>query len=312
MKKATENNMSITVIGTIYLDIKGYPEGVFDPRGRNAGSIIEFHGGVGRNIAEDIGSIGLKPRFISLADPGGSGDAIIKRLEAHNVDTSLIKRTDDGMGTWLAIFDDNGDVYANLSRRPDLSPILDILKEHSDEVFTGSDGILLEIDMGTGIADYVFEQAQAHSVKIYGVISNMNIALEMKNNILKTDCFICNQQEAGIFFDKPLEDLSAEEMLAVLPGLVSRSGLKRMIVTMGSKGSVYAETGGMCGICPPETVEVRDTTGAGDAFFAGTAVALSLGKTIKEAAGVGTRMAAAVVAREENVCPPLSIPGISL
>ena len=303
--------MSITVIGTIYLDIKGYPEDTFDPRGRNAGSVLEFHGGVGRNIAEDIGNIGLKPRFISLAAPGGMGDDIIKRLESHNVDTSLIRRTSDGMGTWLAIFDNNGDVYANLSRRPNLMPILDILKDNPEGIFGDSDGILIEIDMGPEITGYVFEQAEKYSLKIYGVISNINIALEMRDNILKTDCFICNQQEAGIFFGEPMEDMSAEEMLAVLPDKVREAGLRRMVVTMGSKGSVYTETGGPCGICPPEKVDVKDTTGAGDAFFAGTAVALSLGKSIKEAACAGTRMAAAVVSTEENVCPPLSISGIS-
>lgn len=304
--------MSITVIGTTYLDIKGYPEGTFVPEGRNAGRVQEFHGGVGRNIAEDIGSIGIRPRFVSIAGSNSFGTDVIGRLEKSGVDTSLIRRSENGMGTWLAIFDTNGDVYANISKRPDLSPILDILKENSETVFGNSDGILLEIDMGREIADYVFEQAEKYSVKIYGVISNISIALDMMENILKTDCFICNQQESSVFFNDDLETLSPEEMLAVLPGKVSETGLRRMIVTMGDQGSVYAENGGVSGICPPEKVDVKDTTGAGDAFFAGAAVALSLGKTIEEAARAGTHMAAAVVAREENVCPPLSMEMFSL
>ena len=295
--------MSIVVIGTIYVDIKGHPTAIFDPAGRNAGTIAEFHGGVGRNIAEDIGNIGIKPIFVSLASTNGSGGGVIERLNAHNVDTTYIRRTDDGMGTWLAIFDNEGDVYANISARPNLKPILDILKENSEAIFADADGILLELDMGEEIIDYTFEMAEKYGKKVYGVISNINIALKIRNKILKTDCFICNQQESGVFFSENFEDISADEMLSALPARVKNAGLNRMIVTMGEKGSVYADKNGDCGICPPKKVSVIDTTGAGDSFFAGASVALSLGKSLKEAAEIGTAMAASVIATEENVCP---------
>ena len=295
--------MSIVVIGTIYVDIKGHPADLFDPKGRNAGTIAQFHGGVGRNIAEDIGNIGIRPIFVSLASTNGSGSDVINRLNSHNVDTTYVGRTEDGMGTWLAIFDNRGDVYANISARPNLMPILDILKEHTEEIFAGADGILLEVDMGREIVDYVFEQASKYGKKIYGVISNMNIALNMRDKILQTDCFICNQQESGIFFSDDLDDISAEEMLTILPAKVRSAGLKRMIVTMGEKGAVYADSQGQCGICPPKKVNVIDTTGAGDSFFAGASVALSFGKDLAESCRIGTAMAASVICTTENVCP---------
>ena len=46
-----------------------------------------------------------------------------------------------------------------------------------------------------------------------------------------------------------------------------------------------------------------DTTGAGDAFFAGAAIGLTYGKSLKEACVIGTRLAASVIATKENVCP---------
>lgn len=307
--------MSITVIGTIYIDIKGFPLSVFDPAGRNAGIIKEYQGGVGRNIAEDIGNIGLRPVFISLCSPGGFGNDVLSRLDQHNVETGYIRQIEGGMGTWLAIFDNDGDVYANISERPDLSPILETLKENCEDIFSSSDGILIEMDMGREIVSYVFEQAEKYGKKIYGVVSNINIALEMKDLILKTDCFICNQQESSIFFAEHkgyenLDKISPEEMLAILPELVRREGLKRMIVTMGSKGSVYAENEGERGICPAENVNVIDTSGAGDAFFAGASVGLSLGKSLKDAAAIGTSMAAGAISSEENTCPPFTPCGL--
>ena len=76
-----------------------------------------------------------------------------------------------------------------------------------------------------------------------------------------------------------------------------------VVVTLGSKGSVYADMQGNKGVCPAETVQVRDTTGAGDAFCAGVAVGLTYGKTMAEALEIGTRLAASVITVSENVCP---------
>jgi pseudouridine kinase len=72
---------------------------------------------------------------------------------------------------------------------------------------------------------------------------------------------------------------------------------------MGGKGSVYADINGNKGICPAESVQVRDTTGAGDAFCAGVAIGLTYGKTLPEAMEIGTKLAASVITVSENVCP---------
>ena len=50
-------------------------------------------------------------------------------------------------------------------------------------------------------------------------------------------------------------------------------------------------------------VDVIDTTGCGDSFFAGTAAGLTYGKSLREACEIGTRLASAVIATKENVCP---------
>ena len=46
--------MTIAVIGSIFVDIKGYPSDIYISQGRNAGRVEQVHGGVGRNVAADI------------------------------------------------------------------------------------------------------------------------------------------------------------------------------------------------------------------------------------------------------------------
>ena len=53
-----------------------------------------------------------------------------------------------------------------------------------------------------------------------------------------------------------------------------------MVVTMGAQGAVYATNDGEEGWCPAKKVDVKDTTGAGDAFFAGVTIGLTYGKTM--------------------------------
>ena len=56
-------------------------------------------------------------------------------------------------------------------------------------------------------------------------------------------------------------------------------------------------------ICPARNVQVKDTTGAGDAFCAGVSIGLTYGKTLGESVQIGTMLAASVITSSENVCP---------
>ena len=53
--------MGIVVIGTSFVDIKGFPEDAYIPTGRNVGRVEYIHGGVARNVVEDIANAELRP-----------------------------------------------------------------------------------------------------------------------------------------------------------------------------------------------------------------------------------------------------------
>ena len=293
--------MNIAVIGTVYVDIKGFPTGDFVPAGRNVGLIRQFHGGVARNIAEDVAGLGEDAFFIGLTDKSGIGADVIKHLKEKKVQTDYIRATDDGMGTWLAVFDKNGEVCANVSARPNLLPICDILEESGEEIFSLADSILLEIDIDEKIVAETFRLAEKHSVPVYAVISNMTIAKERIQYIRKTDCFVCNSQEAGILFGQDVEGVKPERMLELLQVKKKELQIPTMVVTMDELGAVYAGENGEIGHLPAQKVKVIDTTGAGDAFFAGTAVGLTGGKTLRDACALGIEAASVVICTEENV-----------
>jgi len=99
------------------------------------------------------------------------------------------------------------------------------------------------------------------------------------------------------------EGKDAAEMEAILADKVVRANIPAMVVTLGGNGSVYADRDGGHGFCPARKVQVKDTTGAGDAFCAGVSIGLTYGKTLGEAVQIGTMLAASVITSSENVCP---------
>ncbi len=293
--------MKIVTVGTVYVDIKGYPDGEYFPTGRNAGDIKYFHGGVARNIAEDVAKLGEDSVLVSLVDKSGVASDVVRHLEDVNVKTAYVKATKNGMGTWMAVFDGRGELCASISKRPDLLPICDILKSNEEQIYKGAAGILLEIDIDEPIVDITMRLAEKYGIPVYAVISNMTIAKERIDYIKKTTCFFCNRLEAEIFFEKKTEGLSPQEMLDLLKSELERLGMKAMVVTMDSEGAVYATADGEAGHCPARPIAVVDTTGAGDAFFAGTSVGLLRQLSFADACRLGTKAASIVLSTKENV-----------
>ena len=295
--------MGIVVLGAVFVDIKGYPEGIYIPAGRNAGRVEQIYGGVSRNVTEDIANCELRPTFVSLVDDTAVGADVIRRLKNHKVDTQYMRQVPDGMGTWLAVFDHEGDVVASISKRPNLMPILNILEEKGDEIFSRADSIVIEVDMDKAIVKKTLSLAKKYGKPVYGVVANMSIGLERRDFLKELSAFVCNIQEAGLLFCTDFSENTPQELVEMISQRVIQARIPKLVVTLGAQGAVYADCNGDKGYCPARSVEVKDTTGAGDSFCAGLSVGLTYGKSLKEACEIGTYLAASVIVTTENVCP---------
>ena len=195
--------MGIVVIGAAFVDIKGFPQDLYFPTGRNVGRVEYIHGGVARNVVEDIANVELRPTYVGIVDDSPMGADVIQKLKRHKVNTDYVLTKRDGMGTWLAVFDNNGDVAGSISKRPNMLPLVDLLEEKGDGIFGTADAVVLEVDLDKEIVKKVLELAQKHGTKLFAGVSNMSIAAERRDFLKYFDCFICNKQEAGLLF---LED----------------------------------------------------------------------------------------------------------
>ena len=249
--------MGILVIGAAFVDIKGFPMDTYLPTGRNVGRVEYIHGGVSRNVVEDIANVELRPTYLSIVDDSPIGTDVRQKLIKHKVNVDYLLTRPNGMGTWLAVFDNNGDVAGSISVRPDMTPILDVLQEKGDEIFSSVDSVILEVDLDKDIVKKILELADAHGIKKFAVVSNMSIAVERRDFMKRFDCFICNQKEASLLFLDDYAEKTPDEMCEILSQRVTRANIPSMIVTMGEAGAVYADRNGDCGVCPARNVTVK-------------------------------------------------------
>ncbi|MBP3399083.1 MAG: carbohydrate kinase family protein [Erysipelotrichaceae bacterium] len=295
--------MGIVVIGAAFVDIKGFPHDIYIPNGRNVGRIEYIHGGVARNVVEDIANIELRPTYVGIVDDTPLGDAVLQKLKNHKINTDYVLTIPDGMGTWLAVFDNNGDVAGSISKRPNMLPVVDLLERKGDEIISQADSVVLECDLNKALVKKVIELCKKHNKKLFALVSNMSIAAERRDLLKYYDCFICNQQEAGLLFADDYSDYTPEQMCETLNEKVHAAKIPAMVVTMGAQGAVYSNLQGDKGICPARKVHVKDTTGAGDAFCAGVSIGLTYGKNMSDSIEIGSYLAASVITSSENVCP---------
>ena len=295
--------MGIVVIGTVFMDVKGFPEGAYIPNGRNAGRVEYVHGGVARNVVEDIANLELRPTFIGTVDETSMGKEVVEKLARHKVNVDYMKAVPDGMGTWLALFDNNGDVAGSISHRSDTYLNYQILDAYGDEIVKDCDSIILEIDLHKEFVKKTFELEEKYNKKVYALVSNMRIALERRDFLQRLDCFICNEQEAGLLFLDDYTNTEPEQMKDILVEKIKQANIAAMIVTMGGKGAVYADAQGNSGCVDAKKVIVVDTTGAGDAFCAGAMTGLTYGLGLEKAVQIGNTLAASVITSTDNVCP---------
>ncbi|MBQ8954724.1 MAG: sugar kinase [Clostridia bacterium] len=294
------------IIGTVFVDIKGYPDDVYHPTGRNVGTVKLIPGGVSRNVAENFGSLGMPAQFVSSIDRSAVGQDVRRQLAEAGIDTRFITEGENAMGLWLAVFDENGDLAGSISHQPDFTALEALIRAQGDAIVSGCDNIILEIDMNEAIAQRVLELARQYSKKVYVIVGNMGIILKRPDFLRRVDCFICNEIEAGRLFGRNLDAFDPAAMLRFLPDAVDAAGIPSMIVTMGARGAVYYDSRTReIGACPALPCRLIDSTGAGDAFLSGAVMALTRGLSLPLAVRAGTKLASVVIQRVENAAPPM-------
>lgn len=294
------------VFGVVFVDLKGFPDNEYNPRGRNVGRVQVVHGGVSRNVAEDLANVGSPVEFITMLDTDDTGECVRRRLGECGVGLKYAVESVGGMGKWLVVMDHTGDCVASISQQPDFSFLEKLIDEKGDEIVKNCKNIVLEVDMCASIAEKVYDLAEKYGKDVFVVVGNLGVIKSRQDFLARTRLFILNENEAESLFGRKVNHSDPQSVLRVASEEAKRLGIRETVVTLGEYGAVYCDLDTEdSGHIPAEPTVMVDSTGAGDAFFSGTVAARTKGLSLRRAAELGAHLAALTIRSDESACPRL-------
>lgn len=255
------------------------------------GTFLMNPGGKGANQAVAVARLSKKKgncRFIAKVGDDVFGRQTAENMKKDRIDAKLIVDKKNASGTALILVDKKGQnvISVALGANGTLSPA--DLKAFKKDI-AASEALLMQLETPV---ETVIAAAKIAAEAGVPVILNPAPARKLPAELFKLlDWVTPNETEAEILTGVKVTDAASAQK--AVDALVKR-GVRHALITMGSKG-VY------CGNCrklyPTKKVKAVDCVAAGDTFNGAFTVALTEGKSCKDAIAFAQQAAAISVTR---------------
>lgn len=275
---------SIIVVGACNFDIYATSAAELIPADSNPGTVYTTPGGVGRNIAENLARLDCNITMLTALGQDAFSDAILKNAAETGMDLSNALRLPHlSTSVYVCINKPDGDIGVAVSDM-DISQMItpDYLLCHTQPL-DEAQLIVAETNLSQEALRFLWEK--------YGAKLCIDCVSEAKSikavSILKgLYCLKANRGEASAVTG--LTVTTAEEAKAAAAELHAK-GVRHVIITLGEDGALISNGLEVLSM-PLMPGETRNTSGCGDAFFAGALCALSQHKALKQVLRSGLAM----------------------
>jgi ribokinase len=258
---------------------------------------VDF-GGKGSNQAVACARLGAQVSFIAKIgrDTFGEMALSLHRQETVDID-SVIQIPDQPTGVGFIVVDANGNNCITID--PGANELL-TAEEVSQGLKTLAPKavVLTQLEIPVEAAGAAMRRGRERQAL---TILNPAPARILPDSVLQwVDVLTPNQGEAKVLIGQSPDAAIEPETVA---RELLRRGVKQVVTTLGDRGALIA-IGPSCLHIPAIKVSAEDTTGAGDSFNAGLAVALSCGEKLDDAVRFAVVTGGLAVTRE-GVVPSL-------
>jgi ribokinase len=253
-------------------------------------------GGKGSLQAIASARLGASVSFVGKFGRDRLGEQGAQWLREAGVDLSQLKWSDTtATGAGFIILDANG-VPAMITAMGANAELSRADIDAAEELISRAGVLLTQFEIPVEIALYA-----AHVAKRSGVTTIVNPAPAPNGmyDLSVADILTPNETEALTLLHRPT-NISINDPLELAGELRVAAHVQTVIVTLGESGVAVAD-GDDNYLMPAPTVELVDTSGAGDAFNAALAVALARGDKLQDAISWACNVAALSVTRAGTI-----------
>ncbi|SES30636.1 ribokinase [Psychrobacillus sp. OK032] len=267
--------MNITVVGSTNIDLV-----YLVPHIVTVGETLHstkhelFFGGKGANQAVTASQVGANVHFIGNVGADDFGEQVKQNLQDKGVNTAAVQKV--GItGQAIIQLADSGENSIILFPGANFLVTTDQIEANKNTI-ASSDALLLQLEIPMPAVETAANIATQNGVQI---ILNPAPAQPISDSLLrKVSILTPNETELAILTGMKTE---TEEDLYHACNFLLQKGVGAVVVTLGEKGSYYMNNQEH-GLVQANPVNVKDTTGAGDAFNGALAVALGHGNSLRE------------------------------
>lgn len=300
------DDTQVLIIGTACLDMKGQAlqpltEGISIP-----GIIHSSVGGVARNIAENLGRLGVSTTLLSAVGEDRSGQRILAQAAEAGVDINhvlIVPGIDTG--AYMALLDHQGMLTYGLDDTRISGAIRPQGIYRNRKLFRDASMIVLDASLPPDTLQTIFRLAKHYQVPVCADPTSATLAHRLQPHLRDLLLVTPNIQEAQVLCETPIPPDDQDAAMAAAKRLVAL-GVQIAVVTMAEQGLCYA-TSEESGKVPAVQTEVVDLTGGGDALTAAIVFALLNEIPVSEAMRLGCSAASLTISCSQTAVPDLTL-----
>lgn len=261
-------------------------------------------GGVMHNIISNYVKLGGNSRLITAYSDDSYGKMIVEECKNSGIDISdslFIKNRSSGI--FMQIQDENNDMYLAICDMSILESVTAEFISSKKHILLGSRLVVIDPSLPDETIEEIIRICKDR-VAIYIDPISDNYALKIKKYVKDFDLIKPNHSELENLYGKKLK--SEEEIIKACKELISK-GLKKIVVSRGKEGVIYADKETVIKKKFKEEKQMINASGAGDALMSALIYGEVNGLDIDDTIDYGLAAGIAAIRSEKTINDNFSI-----
>jgi pseudouridine kinase len=260
-------------------------------------------GGVARNVAENLGRLGIRTSLLAYIGEDNEGEWLHQETKDYvNMNPCKTIRG-KSTGTYTAILDTEGEMTVALADMAIYDEVEEQFVERNWHHLQNSEMVLLDTNFPIHVIHQVIESCRKANIPICISTVSATKTKKLPTSLEGVTWLIANHKEAEALSQL---EIRTEGDFFRAAEVILKKGPERVVITRGNQGLIYFTKDGRAGALVAPEIPVIDVTGAGDSLTAGILFGYLKGLHTEDACKLGLSCSLITIQSNETVNPELN------